>query len=441
MPPTLPGWSACSPSPTRSATPSGVRGPPRWPPTWSSPPATCPGTTSSSWPRPSTGRSCSSRATTIPRCRPRAPHRSGQYLRAGAAVRAARAPPGAAASTGTVLDVAGPADRRPRRLRALPARAEPVQPARVPPAGRPPAAPVGRRSAAPAPSTSCSPTPHRAVSATRTTARTWASRRCTACSSGSSPAGTCTATSTPTASGARPEVGPDDDPQRDPVPAVRDHPRSAAPTPTGAGSASVTPAPRGRRRERLPARPPPQVLSALGSRMLLEDSGDRKALSFEEVVDALGRVARSSSGGRSSRSTRSSARSTRCATSTRISGRPAGAAGSGGSGSPRRHGAARRCRHRRLPDRRHVLRPRRTPPGVGARALELRADRGRRAAGATPSSTRRRAAHSDLAGKSCAAVHAAGPARPVARRRAISCTRRGEVPLAGRDGRGLGAPG
>ena len=33
-----------------------------------------------------------------------------------------------------------------------------------------------------------------------------------------------------------------------------------------------------------------QVISALGSRMLLEDSGDRKALSFEEVVDALGRV-------------------------------------------------------------------------------------------------------------------------------------------------------
>ena len=33
-----------------------------------------------------------------------------------------------------------------------------------------------------------------------------------------------------------------------------------------------------------------QVISALGSRMLLENSGDRKALSFEEVVDALGRV-------------------------------------------------------------------------------------------------------------------------------------------------------
>jgi hypothetical protein len=33
-----------------------------------------------------------------------------------------------------------------------------------------------------------------------------------------------------------------------------------------------------------------QVLAALGSRMLLKESGDRKALSFQEVVDALGLV-------------------------------------------------------------------------------------------------------------------------------------------------------
>jgi hypothetical protein len=33
-----------------------------------------------------------------------------------------------------------------------------------------------------------------------------------------------------------------------------------------------------------------QVISALGSRMLRRDSGDRKALSFQEVVDALGMV-------------------------------------------------------------------------------------------------------------------------------------------------------
>jgi hypothetical protein len=33
-----------------------------------------------------------------------------------------------------------------------------------------------------------------------------------------------------------------------------------------------------------------QVISALGSRMLREEDGDRKALSFQDVVDALGRV-------------------------------------------------------------------------------------------------------------------------------------------------------
>ena len=33
-----------------------------------------------------------------------------------------------------------------------------------------------------------------------------------------------------------------------------------------------------------------QVIAALGSRIMFEESGDRKALSFQETVDALGRV-------------------------------------------------------------------------------------------------------------------------------------------------------
>ena len=39
-----------------------------------------------------------------------------------------------------------------------------------------------------------------------------------------------------------------------------------------------------------------QVIAAMGSRMLLEEDGDRKALSFQEVVDALGMVNEASLG-------------------------------------------------------------------------------------------------------------------------------------------------
>ena len=76
-------------------------------------------------------------------------HRSGQFLRAGMPCEPPR-PAGCRNADGTVARRRRAADRRPRRVRALPARAQPVQPARVPPARRPPAAP-GRAPAAAAP--------------------------------------------------------------------------------------------------------------------------------------------------------------------------------------------------------------------------------------------------------------------------------------------------
>ena len=68
-----------------------------------------------------------------------------------------------------------------------------------------------------------------------------------------------------------------------------------------------------------------QVIAALTARLLRKESGDRKALSFQEVVDALGlvdEVALGRAGHPGGR--RSSARWTRCASSTRSSGRAPG---------------------------------------------------------------------------------------------------------------------
>ena len=97
--------------------------------------------------------------------------------------------------------------------------------------------------------------------------------------------------------------------------------------------------------------------------------------------------------------------------------------------------------HRRLPDRRHLLRPRRAPPRVGAPGARAADDRGRRAAGAHRRRARRRAARAptwrarELRRLFLQRVPLGRPAR-----RGDRAQRRGAVPLARRDGRGLGRP-
>ena len=120
-----------------------------------------------------------------------------------------------------------------------------------------------------------------------------------------------------------------------------------------------------------------QVIAALTARLLRKESGDRKALSFQEVVDALGLRRRGSP---------------------RRAGHPGGSDRRLGGPGPRvrpevpaAHGAEqaavradRRGRaagraaaaDRRLPGRRHLLRPRRAPPGRGAPRARSARDRG-----------------------------------------------------------------
>ena len=106
----------------------------------------------------------------------------------------------------------------------------------------------------------------------------------------------------------------------------------------------------------------------------------------------------------------------------------------------RRGGAARRAAaaDRRLPGRRHLLRPRRAPPGRGAPRARPARDRGRRAAGADGRRAGRRARplrpRRPRAAQAVPAARAGGPRRA----RALVLSDRGAVPVVRRDGRGLG---
>ena len=198
-----------------------------------------------------------------------------------------------------------------------------------------------------------------------------------------------------------------DDPQRGPVPHVRDRPgpRAEPAMIRDTGSPRADAEADFLRARRL------QVIAALTARLLRKESGDRKALSFQEVVDALGLVDEVSLG-------------VQVIPVEQIVGsvdrvrefdpkfRPRTGLQPAALRADRRGGAARRApaADRRLPDRRHLLRPRRAPPGGGAPRARPARDRGRRAAGAHGRRARRRAGA--LRPRRAGAAQAVPAARP-----------------------------
>ena len=321
-------------------------------------------------------------------------HRSGQFLHAGMPCEPPR-PAGCLQRRRHGARRGRAAHRRAGRLRALPARPEPVQPARVPPAGRAAwcAGSGGAQRRRPGPVdvllTHAPPRglgdeedrPHVGIEALHPLLERL--RPALAPARAHPPA-------RPPAP--RPDRRRHYPAERDPVPADRDHAGRGDRRPRGPAVLRDTGSPRADAENDFLRARRQQVLAGLAARMLGKDSDDRKALPFQEVVDALGLVSEVSLG-------------IQVIPVDRIVGsvdkvrdfdpkfRPT-------SGSSRRRWeriaeAARRGEP--LPPidvyqiGEHVLRARRAPPGVGVPVARAGHDRGRRAAGADPRRSGRRA--------------------------------------------------